>query len=438
MTGGFLAGKVDAPLLPAATIDDVPATPAETRDAARRLMFDEEMSFSEQQAFAPLMEQRKRKAIELGMDPEQAEFGANLTQQELADARRNADNDQLLQLDPETLPAGARVPGRVFEQQRAAQYVRALDALSAANPGALQTDEEIIATVSEIARAEREANQRVLARGRTIDSFVGSFQAGLSEPYLLATLPFGAGAGVGRSLLGGAARTFAIEAGIAGATEIPLQAEILAFKRRIDSPYTMTDAASSVVLSALTAGGLASSADLAVRGLPQLIGDYRAAREAGTIPENAEADNAVRILEEAQRRDETRPQTLTQAQHSDAIDEAIAQFSGGDIAEVGRFVPDEDLGEIAPQFQGVEAPLRDELVSYVDEEPPVVEMSAQFQRARNLVADEDFDIPIEIESDFEGGESTFVTKSARELLDEVETQRSGLDALRACFAGGGA
>ncbi|MEL7375080.1 MAG: hypothetical protein AAGJ36_11550, partial [Pseudomonadota bacterium] len=327
MTGAYLDSRVDLSTTPAATIDDVPASSAQVRDAARRLTFDEEMSYSEAKAFEPYLHERNKQLVALGMDAALADFGDTLPREVREQAQRAVETGQpIAPTSRQLIGTGGSALSRL---PRAVEYYRRLDELRRANPGVFRDDSEITALVTEQLRAEREANKSVIARGSSTDAFLGSMQAGLAEPLLIATLPLGAGAGTGRTVLGSAARVFAAEAAIGAATEIPLQAEILDFKRHIQSPYTLGDAAVGVLAASLGAGAIGSVADLGARGIADLVSRYRQAGAA-----TPEADQAARVLDEIVRRRESRPDAVATEAHSDAIDAALDQLSDAALTEL--------------------------------------------------------------------------------------------------------
>ena len=115
-----------------------------------------------------------------------------------------------------------------------------------------QLDEERADFLAE----RRERNQDVIERGSGVAQFVGMAGAFMLDPINIATLPLGfvGTAGRGLSVIGKALTVGRNEAMIATAAEIGIQPFVYAHKHKIDSPYSMYDAATNIAAAAAGAG----------------------------------------------------------------------------------------------------------------------------------------------------------------------------------------
>lgn len=144
------------------------------------------------------------------------------------------------------------------------------------NPAStLKTSDELMKDIQEEARILRERNAigaKNTTAGGKAGGVLGVMAGAVTDPVVLATLPFGAGRGP-------QALTFAqqvlragmIEGGIATGTELAIQPSVYQYKKEIESPYTVSDAALNVIL----AGGAGSILGAGFRGLGEFWRAYR-------------------------------------------------------------------------------------------------------------------------------------------------------------------
>ncbi len=130
----------------------------------------------------------------------------------------------------------------------------------------------------QVMAGERRERDRRLANGNAAGEFAGGMWASLHDPAVLAAtvatfpLTYGAGGSVTSLIL----RTALSEGLVGMAAEVPIQLDVMDFKQRIDSPYTMEDAltnilaagAGSAVLSGVGAG-IGRMVDVHFRGAPE-------------------------------------------------------------------------------------------------------------------------------------------------------------------------
>ncbi|MEL7374454.1 MAG: hypothetical protein AAGJ36_08335, partial [Pseudomonadota bacterium] len=105
-----------------------------------------------------------------------------------------------------------------------------------------------------------------------------------------------------------------------------------------------------------------------------------------------------------------------------------------------ELVPDDALEPLRARYADAETELQLELSAYIDLEPgaevPRSEALAQaVTDARSAVEVEDIEVPVRLDADLGTGEPQLVVRSARELLDEAESRRRGVEAVRNCFLG---
>lgn len=247
-------------------------------------------------------------------------------------------------------------------------------------PSQVMSDEGMMEEFKKQAASLRAVEQDTMQRGSGWASFLGQGGAILTDPLVLATLPLGgwegAAAGGTRTILGTAARTAASEGAIAVATEIPIQAEVLRFKRELESPWTFKDSAMNVLAAGVggaAIGGVLGGGSVAAK---RLLERYREAKAAGqTI--TPEMQDAADALEQTVALQAQNPLGLdgvpAEEVHERAFDTARAQESIGepiDVAGVVRGVePIDDLDLVSKR---VEDPAQ-----LVDIDPLTVKTDAQ-------------------------------------------------------------
>lgn len=157
-------------------------------------------------------------------------------------------------------------------------------------------DEEMIQTM----RAEREHRQRLLANGNALGEFAGNMGGAMTDPLLLgitlATLPLGPAAIPARAGLQSVVLRTALMEGLIGiATEVPIQAGVLEFKHRIDSPYTLSDAVTNILLAGGGGFVLGGAIQMGAQQALKYVTSKRLSelRELYDIPEDVVEDAAV-------------------------------------------------------------------------------------------------------------------------------------------------
>lgn len=269
------------------TADDMPSSFSDTMAASFALLFREERSLSASLALSSRREKVSDRLVELGGDRNLADAFDAINPAIRANLRKSELNDEL-ELNPYWR-------GMAPWTQDAYQHVRSFERRF---PNDVPTDEQLMDQFAAESAELRAGEQHTMARGSGLATFVGAAGAVMTDPLVLATLPFGAGAGAGRGALAAALRVGRVEAGIAMATEIPIQAEVFRLKREIESPWSFQQSAINIL--AAGAGGFILGGTIAggIAGTRRILANYRAAKEAGTVRATPEMDEAEQILED--------------------------------------------------------------------------------------------------------------------------------------------
>ncbi|MGI9250737.1 MAG: zeta toxin family protein [Pseudohongiellaceae bacterium] len=149
--------------------------------------------------------------------------------------------------------------------------------------------------MDDIARDFEKERERILnITGRAtgmgkLGQFAGVAAGAISDPTVVATLPFGA------SWSSGILRAASIDAAIAGAVEVPIQAGVFQFKEEIGSPYSLGDAGLAIAGAGVGAGVFSATLRGVPRGSKALIDHVKG----GGLkrPLNANEKEALNILE---------------------------------------------------------------------------------------------------------------------------------------------
>jgi len=156
------------------------------------------------------------------------------------------------------------------------------------------------------------------------------------DPPNLATVMLSAPAGAG--LL----RTFLVEAGLGAAVETATLPSVAGWKRDIGVEFTAGDMVENVASGAVGAGGLGVGVKLIGRGLGALSDAWRAARQAGAVPDTPETRAAATVVETARDITEQSPfedSVEGQAAHLAAMAEAEQALANGELPS-GRALDD--------------------------------------------------------------------------------------------------
>lgn len=329
---------------------DDPASAGELFTAGFDQLVSEEQSISAWRWNAPYVKQRRERIQKLiGSDPDplltanfgmdsaaQAKLSGFLDAGEIRVGRMLGDAPQSTDWLTTGLPVEVE-----FESERARKWAqknrdafRALlyiRALKEQDPEIL-TDDEILEQIAQRTAIMRESNQEVTSRAQGIlghgAAFAGAALGAVTDPPILLTMPLGGAAIRGPSIGWNAAKAFGIEAGIATAVEVPVQANVYGFKRQIDSPWSAGQASFNVLAAAVGAGTIRASASAAIdagtvlarrtplrlveaeriitehlnaplniEGAARMLENYRGAVVRGLVDPTPETDRAARELE---------------------------------------------------------------------------------------------------------------------------------------------
>lgn len=165
---------------------------------------------------------------------------------------RNAELDRMID--------GVEIPPEIAEQYRnqvgmneingLPQYEPDYHALAGWSNEHLATEFDTDDTeMRQVMASERRERERRLSNGSMVGGFAGSMWGSLHDPAILAatvaTFPITYGAGGSATSL--VLRTAMVEGLIGATSEVPIQLDVMAFKERIDSPYTVDDAIKNVL-----------------------------------------------------------------------------------------------------------------------------------------------------------------------------------------------
>lgn len=306
--------------------DDHPSALSDTIAAAFALQRREENFSSEFQNWGSKNGERAKVIESLGGDAPLARRYAYIPQS-TTNRWRQAEIDGGLEKDP--LWRAARP-----EQKRAYQQQRNFETRY---PDKVANDQVLRDELQKELTQQRARDLSIIQRGSGIVAFTGAAGGAFTDPLVLMTLPFGLEAGAGKTVLGTMGRTALAEGAIGAATEVPLQAQVYAYKQEIQSPWTLRDSAMNVL--AAGAGGAVLGGTIAggIEGTKLFLKNYRESKAAGKIVPTPEMDAAEKILEEALPAMEANPLAepdLTEQLHLDALDTARAQANDGQPVDV--------------------------------------------------------------------------------------------------------
>jgi len=321
---------------------DSPTTWSDTFDAMHTLQVREENSNSAARALIDMRLERADVIAGLGGNRTLAEMYAQIPENYLAEWRQYEREGRLFQAPTLAINAyWADAYQHVREYER--EY-----------PDQVKSDDVLFEDFKAEAAEKRAGEMDTIQRGPGTAAFAGTAVGVMQDPLILMTLPFGAQYGAGRSLAATIGRTAMVEASIAVATEIPIQAQVARFKRELEAPWTFKDSAVNVLSAGLGAGVLGGGLAGGIGGLKKLRGAYRDAKEAGRVAATKEMEQADAILEatiELQAQNPLRPLTddtpvdFTARIHETAFDTARAQHEAGmpvDVAPIVRGIEPED------------------------------------------------------------------------------------------------
>lgn len=234
-------------------------------------------------------------------------------------------------------------------------YVRSMEKL---HPDQVLDDRALHEQMRQELAVERMRDQDVINRGPGSAAFVGSAGGAITDPLVIGTAPIGAGVGPGKTALQTIGKTALAEGGVAAATEIPIQVQVLQFKRDIESPWSAADSAVNVLAAGaggFVFGGTIAGGAIGYRKALEKYREWKAKPGAKVTPEMEAAEDA---LEQAVVAHDQNPlqqpvgaEALAAEIHARALDTAQAQVDAGQPVNVGQVVggfekPD-PVGEIS-------------------------------------------------------------------------------------------
>lgn len=205
----------------------------------------------------------------------------------------------------------------------------------------LQSYTDIIKKNADIVGPEREKAMQDFsnARGFANLGMVGATaRQVMTDPMVLYTLPLG-GSATGGTLMANAWKAFKIEAGIALASETAIQKKVYDWKKDLNSPYSVEEAALNVVTAMVGAGVIRAGGSMAVDAV-QLRSAAKIKRAEGGKTAETEAD----ILE--RHADDIEQSGGNFNGHADALDQTISDLENGVTSSVSKV--DEDILRVTP------------------------------------------------------------------------------------------
>jgi|14BtaG_2_1085337.scaffolds.fasta_scaffold01482_3 hypothetical protein len=161
------------------------------------------------------------------------------------------------------------------------------------------TPDELAFSIAERARLNREEVSRLVARSSSnvdLVSNIVSMGAYFLDPVVLATLPITGGASVGRGVVGNAWRSFKIEAAVAGAAEVAITPQVADWKKEINSPFTLQDAAFRIIGASAGAGVIRGTGSV-VLDSTQLFRASRLLKKQGKAEDAAVVENYAKVVD---------------------------------------------------------------------------------------------------------------------------------------------
>ncbi len=215
----------------------------------------------------------------------------------------------------------------------------------------LKTMDEILTEAQEEARVVREKAMTSAARARGVGKLgvlAGTMTAIMRDPVILASLPFGSGTIRGGSIVANAWRAFKTEALIAGTAEALIQPKVYGWKQQIESPYSIKEAATNVMIAALGAGALRAtgSSVLDIAQVRKVAKTKRAAADQGDKTAAAEADVLDQYLHLNER---TAGRTVAEERaHTQAVEQAMEDLQAGQPTQATGEIPGQTLYQLDP------------------------------------------------------------------------------------------
>jgi hypothetical protein len=316
------------------TEDDQPSVFSDTVAAAFALTRREELATSASLAWSTKVDERAKIIGKLGGD-EQLARGYSLVPASVTRMWREAELEGRLDSDP-TWRAGSPEARSAYQLTR--EYEKR-------HPDQVQDDQALL----DQSRAElsklRPIDQHTIERGGGAAAFIGAAGATFTDPLILLTAPLGLGElAAGRGILATMGRTALSEGAVALATEIPIQAQVAAFKREIQSPWTFKDSAMNVLAAGVGGAVLGGAIAGGVAGTRKLLADYRARKAAGQVQATPDMDAAEQVLEDSLAMQEQNPLATDFPDAAEQVHEQALSLAREQV-EAGR--PVDVVGEVS-------------------------------------------------------------------------------------------
>lgn len=301
MAGIFATGYKDsldeARRNPVGGIEDVPSAWSETVGAAFENFRNEFLSSSHSSRYWDEVAARRTEIVALGEDPGPLDL-LGYPDANVYDRINNWLADGTI-TDTDTgftfATREAEVYGKSFGP--ALRGIAHLRALRLKHGDKIRSDETIAANIRALVLETRDRTAQVIARGPGSAKLLGTIGGAITDPLILATLPLGGGFSLGRGFFFNAARSFAIESGIAAGVEIPIQAQVYEFKKFLGDEWTFGDAALNVLTIGLGAGAFRGVASLTIDSALTVLGKYSRLVKVDPAVATAEREAARQLLQ---------------------------------------------------------------------------------------------------------------------------------------------
>ena len=165
----------------------------------------------------------------------------------------------------------------------------------------LRTYSQMIADKKPELKALRERSQGVYDRAGvmgTVGTFLGTMGAHVKDPLFMYSLPFGAGPTTAKTALGRAVQVGAKEAAVAFVAEVPVTYSRWQWKKEIESPWTVWDAAEETLM-VMAGTGLLSGVGYAIGDALGWTHAAKVARENGLEGEAQLLEKRAKKIDEA-------------------------------------------------------------------------------------------------------------------------------------------
>lgn len=357
--------------------------------------------------------------------------------------------------------------------------------LQKANPDAgFKTLDEILTETRAETRVARERATRAMMQAEGVSNLgmiTGTMRAIFEDPLIIGSMVASAvfTKGAGATAISRAIGTAKTEAAIGVISEAMIQPSVYSWKKRIDSPYSIQEAATNILIAGGFAGVLGAGGSLV----------YSAAtfRKAARLKREAFKDGdtgakyEAEILEQHADELDTKPTDIELKDHFDAIDKVATDLEEGQIPDVSQITGKKTaMDKTLADFEGIVAEMKKENVDYKAKKKMLDEMELVDPTSGRAMADvalqkvqqgeeviepvkaptkPDDIIPEELQTELKGlddqlepvreadidipteqivdeeGVIQVKTRKANELLDEIDADQNSLDELATCYKG---